>query len=161
MDDWRVLSGIRPCPSLRRRLGRLRGCLQPQENSLHRFPALGGAGGWSDIFSALAGAEAAPDRLFIDSTCIKVHRCAGGGTPTAGLAHGIGLANGKRNTTLHAVCAVWDEKGARVVQHLPPGSVHDCMVAQLCLDAMPPVSRTRRGQGLRQRNVIERMFCRL
>ena len=31
------------------------------------------------IFSALAGGEDVPDRLFIDSTCIKVHRCAGGG----------------------------------------------------------------------------------
>jgi mannitol 2-dehydrogenase len=27
----------------------------------------------------LAGAGDAPDRLFIDSSCIKVHRCAGGG----------------------------------------------------------------------------------
>lgn len=34
---------------------------------------------WEDIFSALAGAEDLPDRVFIDSTCIKVHRCAGGG----------------------------------------------------------------------------------
>ena len=35
-------------------------------------------GEWEDIFSALAGAGDVPDRLFIDSTCIKVHRTAGG-----------------------------------------------------------------------------------
>ena len=27
----------------------------------------------------MAGGEDAPDRLFIGSTCLKVHRCAGGG----------------------------------------------------------------------------------
>ncbi len=31
------------------------------------------------IFSAPAGAEDTPDRLFIDSSCIRVHRCASGG----------------------------------------------------------------------------------
>ena len=30
-------------------------------------------------YLSAAGAEDAPDRLFIDSSCIKVHRCAGGG----------------------------------------------------------------------------------
>ena len=41
---------------------------------------------WARIASLLptdtrgmAGGEDAPDRRFIDSTCIKVHRCAGGG----------------------------------------------------------------------------------
>ena len=33
---------------------------------------------WERIFSALAGTQDVPDRLFIDSSCIKVHRCAGG-----------------------------------------------------------------------------------
>lgn len=33
---------------------------------------------WEGIFGALASAADAPDRLFIDSSCIKVHRCAGG-----------------------------------------------------------------------------------
>jgi hypothetical protein len=36
-------------------------------------------GVWEGIFSALAGPEDAPDRLFIDSSCIKVHRCAARG----------------------------------------------------------------------------------
>ncbi len=33
---------------------------------------------WEAIFAALAGTQDAPDRLVIDSTCINVHRCAGG-----------------------------------------------------------------------------------
>ncbi len=41
---------------------------------------------WEDSFSALAGAEDAPDRLFIDSSCIKVDRTAGGAKLNAGSA---------------------------------------------------------------------------
>ena len=43
----------------------------------NRFVRWAERGIWERIFSALAGGEDAPDRLFIDSTCIKVHRCAG------------------------------------------------------------------------------------
>ena len=43
---------------------------------------------WENISSALAGSRDTPDRLFIDSSCLKVHRCAGGGNvwpaPSAG-----------------------------------------------------------------------------
>jgi transposase len=69
---------------------------------------------WEGIFSALAGARC-PDRLFIGSSCIKVHRCAGGGKG------GLG-----RNTKLHAVC---DAKGRPCILLLTPGNVHDCKVA--------------------------------
>jgi len=34
-------------------------------------------GVWEDIFAGPAGAEDTSDRVFIDSTCIKVQRCAG------------------------------------------------------------------------------------
>lgn len=34
---------------------------------------------WKERFGALAGAVEALDRLFTDSTCFKVLRCAGGG----------------------------------------------------------------------------------
>lgn len=112
----------------------MRGRLRSEEDPLQPLRALVRAGRWEDIFSALAGAEAAPDRLFIDSICIKVHRCAGGGKGGA-LAHGIGLTKGGRNTKLHAVC---DEKGRPVVLLLTPGNVHDCKVAELCIEAMPP-----------------------
>jgi len=50
------------------------------------------------------------------------------------LAHGIGRTKGGRNTKLHAVC---DEKGRPCVLLLTPGNVHDCRVAQRCIEAMP------------------------
>ena len=80
VDDRRVLSGIvhalrnggrwADCP---------RGVYGPKKTLYNRFLRWAERGIWERIFSALAGGEDAPDRLFIDSTCIKVHRCAGGG----------------------------------------------------------------------------------
>ena len=109
------------------------------------------------------------------------------------MAHGIGRAKGGRNTKLHAVC---DEKGHPVVLLLTPGNVHDCKVAQCCIEAIPasaelvadkgydskdlrdwleqrgtkPVIPPRKNRKVqydydadiyKQRNIIERMFCRL
>ena len=79
VDDRRVLSGIvhalkcggrwADCP---------RDVYGPKKTLYNRFVRWSERGVWEGIFSALAGAEDAPDRLFIDSSCIKVHRCAGG-----------------------------------------------------------------------------------
>lgn len=109
------------------------------------------------------------------------------------LANGIGRTKGGRNTKLHAVC---DEKGRPVVLLLTPGNVHDCKVAQRCIEAMPPSAELVADKGYdskplrewlaergteavipprknrtiqygydkaiyKQRNVIERMFCRI
>jgi transposase len=79
VDDRRVLSGI---VHALRCGGRWADCADvygPKKTLYNRFVRWAERGVWEDIFSALAGAEDAPDRLFIDSTCIKVHRCAGGG----------------------------------------------------------------------------------
>jgi transposase len=79
VDDRRVLSGI---VHALRCGGRWADCADvygPKKTLYNRFVRWSERGIWEDIFSALAGAEEAPDRLFIDSTCIKVHRCAGGG----------------------------------------------------------------------------------
>ena len=79
VDDRRVLSGIvhalkcggrwADCP---------RDVYGPKKTLYNRFVRWSERGIWERIFSALAGEEDAPDRLFIDSSCIKVHRCAGG-----------------------------------------------------------------------------------
>ena len=79
VDDRRVLSGIvhalkcggrwADCP---------RDIYGPKKTLYNRFVRWSERGIWEGIFSALAGAEDAPDRLFIDSSCINVHRCAGG-----------------------------------------------------------------------------------
>lgn len=79
VDDRRVLSGI---VHALRRGGRWADCADvygPKKTLYNRFVRWSERGVWEGVFSALAGAGDAPDRLFIDSSCIKVHRCAGGG----------------------------------------------------------------------------------
>ncbi|WP_443020527.1 MULTISPECIES: IS5 family transposase [unclassified Shinella] len=191
VDDRRVLSGI---VHALRCGGRWADCADvygPKKTLYNRFVRWSERGIWEGIFSALAGAEDAPDRLFIDSSCIKVHRCAGGGKGGPWLM--IGRTKGGRNTKLHAVC---DAKGRPHVLLLTPGNVHDCKVARLCIEALPPTAQLVADKGYdsqalrewldergteavipprrnrkvqyeydravyKQRNVIERMFCRL
>lgn len=80
VDDRRVLSGI---VHALRNGGRWADCPRevygPKKTLYNRFVRWAERGVWEGIFSTLSGGEDAPDRLFIDSTCIKVHRCAGGG----------------------------------------------------------------------------------
>src|SRR3546814_1216894 len=78
VDDRRVLSWIvhalkcggrwADCP---------RDIYGPKKTLYNRFVRWSERGIWEGIFGALAGAGDVPDRLFIDSSCIKVHRCAG------------------------------------------------------------------------------------
>ena len=79
VDDRRVLSGI---VHALKHGGRWADCPRdvygPKKTLYNRFVRWSERGIWERIFAALAGAEDAPDRLFIDSSCIKVHRCAGG-----------------------------------------------------------------------------------
>lgn len=78
VDDRRVLSGI---VHALRCGGRWADCADvygPKKTLYNRFVRWSERGIWEGIFSALAGAGEAPDRLFIDSSCIKAHRCAGG-----------------------------------------------------------------------------------
>ena len=172
----------------------------PKKTLYSRFVRWAERGIWESIFSSLAGAEDIPDRLFIDSTCIKAHRTAGGakacaelGRSGGGLANGIGQTRGGRNSKLHAIC---DVKGRPCVLLITPGNVHDMKVAEQCIAAMPPSAelvgdngydssdlrgwlaergttavipskRNRKiqlqcdAQIYKQRNVVERMFCRI
>ena len=88
VDDRRVLSGI---VHALRNGGRWADCPRevygPKKTLYNRFVRWAERGIWERIFSALAGGEDVPDRLFIDSTCIKVHRCAGGGKGGLGPWH--------------------------------------------------------------------------
>ena len=78
VDDRRVLSGIVHALRCGGRWADCAAVYGPKKTLYNRFVRWSERGVWEDIFSALAGAEDAPDRLFIDSSCIKVHRCAGG-----------------------------------------------------------------------------------
>jgi len=79
VDDRRVLSGI---VHALQSGGRWGDCPEhvygPKKTLYNRFVRWAERGIWEGIFAALAGAEETPDRLFIDSSCIKVHRTAGG-----------------------------------------------------------------------------------
>lgn len=123
------------------------------------------------------------------STAVASRCTAARAAERGALAHGIGRTKGGRNTKLHAVC---DEKGHPCALFLTPGNVHDCKVARLCIEAMPPSAKLVAPKGYdsqalrewlvergtepvipprkiqydydrsiyKQRNVVERMFCR-
>lgn len=79
VDDRRVLSGI---VHALKSGGRWGDCPEhvygPKKTLYNRFRRWADKGVWERIFSDLAGAEGVPSKLFIDSSCIKVHRTAGG-----------------------------------------------------------------------------------
>jgi len=79
VDDRRVLSGIVHALKCGGRWADCADVYGPKKTLYNRFVRWAERGIWEDIFSALAGTQDKPDRLFIDSSCIKVHRCAGGG----------------------------------------------------------------------------------
>lgn len=79
VDDRRVLSGIVHVLRSGCRWSDLPEAYGPHKTIYNRFVRWAGRGIWEDIFAALAGHEGELDRLMIDSTIVKAHRCAGGG----------------------------------------------------------------------------------
>ena len=79
VDDPRVLSGIVQALKSGGRWGdcpeRLYG---PKKTLYNRFVRWADRGVWERIFADLAGVAGVPSKLFIDSSCMKVHRTAGG-----------------------------------------------------------------------------------
>jgi transposase len=77
VDDRRVLSGIVHALKCGGRWADCADVYGPKKTLYNRFVRWAERGVWEGIFSALASDDEA-DRLFIDSSCIKAHRCAGG-----------------------------------------------------------------------------------
>lgn len=79
VDDRRVLSGI---VHALKSGGRWGDCPEhvygPKKTLYNRFRRWADKGVRERIFSDLVGVEGVPEKLFIDSSCIKVHRTAGG-----------------------------------------------------------------------------------
>ena len=79
VDDRRVLSGI---VHALKSGGRWSDCPEhvygPKKTLYNRFRRWAERGVWERIFAQLAGVDGVPEKLFIDSSCIKVHRTAGG-----------------------------------------------------------------------------------
>ena len=77
VDDRRVLSGI---VHALKSGGRWGDCPENAYGSkkarYNRFRRWAERGVWERIFADLAGVNGVPSRLFIDSSCIKVHRTA-------------------------------------------------------------------------------------
>jgi transposase len=119
---------------VRRALGDYTAVYGPKKTLYNRFVRWSERGIWEGIFSALAGGQDVPDRLFIDSSASRSTAMPEAEEKGA-WAHGIGRTKGGRNTKPHAVC---DEKGRPCVLLLTPGNVNDCRVAQRCIEAMPP-----------------------
>src|SRR3954463_16521906 len=77
VDDRRVLSGIVHALKCGGRWADCADVYGPKKTLYNRFVRWAERGVRESIFSALASVDEA-DRLFIDSSCIKAHRCAGG-----------------------------------------------------------------------------------
>ena len=78
VDDRRVLSGIVHVLKSGGRWADAPSDYGPKKTLYNRFVRWAERDVWKVIFSALAGAAGAPDRLMIDSTIVKAHRSAGG-----------------------------------------------------------------------------------
>lgn len=78
VDDRRVLSGIVHALKSGGRWSDCPPIYGPKKTLYNRFVRWAERGVWERVFQALAGDEDSPDRLFIDSTAVRVHRTAGG-----------------------------------------------------------------------------------
>lgn len=78
VDDRRVLSGIVHALKSGGRWADCPPVYGPKKTLYNRFVRWAERGIWERVFQALAGDEDSPDRLFIDSTAVRVHRTAGG-----------------------------------------------------------------------------------
>ena len=100
VDDRRVLSGI---VHVLRTGSRWSDCpveYGPSKTIYNRFVRWAKRGIWEQVFSALAGAQGAPDRLMIDSSIVKAHRTAGGakGGPWLMVSADLAVAGRPRST---------------------------------------------------------------
>jgi transposase len=78
-EDRRILSGImhviksgcrwKDCPA----------AYGPYKTVYNRFARWSEKGHWQKIFEAVAGSSDPPNQAALDSSHVKVHRCAGGG----------------------------------------------------------------------------------
>jgi mannitol 2-dehydrogenase len=78
VDDRRVISGIVHVLKSGGRWSDAPADYGPKKTLYNRFVRWSARGIWQDIFADLSGVEGIPDRLMIDSSSIKVHRCARG-----------------------------------------------------------------------------------
>src|ERR1700687_92786 len=67
------------CAQERMSMGRLSAGIWAGQDGLQSLQPLECAGNWQSIFEAAAEPAEPPERMALDSTHVKAHRCAGGG----------------------------------------------------------------------------------
>ena len=81
VDDRRVISGIiHVLRSGGRWADAPREVYGPRKTLYNRFVRWAAKGVWTDLFETLAKAGGPPSQVLIDSSAVKAHRCASGGT---------------------------------------------------------------------------------
>jgi transposase len=80
VDDRRVISGIVHVLRSGCRWVDAPETYGPRKTLYNRFVRWAAKGVWIDIFHALASAGGPPAQVLIDSSAVKAHRCASGGT---------------------------------------------------------------------------------
>lgn len=78
-DDRRILSGIMHVLKSGCRWCDCPPEYGPAKTVYNRFRRWSDRGYWQKLFEAVTGAAQVPERVALDSTHVKVHRCAGGG----------------------------------------------------------------------------------
>jgi mannitol 2-dehydrogenase len=78
-DDRRILSGIMHVLKTGCRWVDCPPEYGPHKTIYNRFNRWSGRGIWQGIYEATAESSEPPDRVALDSTHVKAHRCAGGG----------------------------------------------------------------------------------
>jgi transposase len=78
-DDRRILSGIMHVMQVGCRWKDCPNEYGPHKTIYNRFARWSERGIWQNIFESVAGPSATPHQAAIDSSHVKVHRCASGG----------------------------------------------------------------------------------
>src|SRR5512132_3890703 len=108
----------------------------PAKTVYNRFNRWSAQGIWQSIFEAAAEPAEPPERMALDSTHVKAHRCAGGGKGGAS-EQAIGITKGGRNSKIHGLvdklCRPW-------VLILTPGNTADCTVGPACVSLLDGIA---------------------
>ena len=96
-DDRRILSGIMHVQKVGCRWKDCPSEYGPHKTIYNRFARWSERGIWQSIFAAVAASSDAPGQMALDSSHVKIHRCASGGKRGA-QAQAIGITKGGRNS---------------------------------------------------------------
>jgi transposase len=78
-DDWRILSGIMHVQKVGCRWKDCPPDYGPHKTIYNRFARWSERGIWQSIFAAVAAPSEGPGQVALDSSHVKIHRCASGG----------------------------------------------------------------------------------